>query len=146
MGVESVGYSGFKLGLYDNCMTWERGKDDKTYYMKVIPVDWKMLRTCGIKIVEGRDFKECDGDVYIINENMKKRYPEIEMDKPLLENDLTVVGVCQNFRAFSTRIDNNHTPVTFVILASNMPIGVPRHSLFTSASAHTRTNKIFARK
>lgn len=138
VGVESVGYSGFKLGLYDKCMVWERGKDDKTYYMNVIPVDWKMLRTCGIRIVEGRDFKECDGDVYIINENMKKRYPEIEMDKPLLENDLTVVGVCQNFRAFSTRIDNNHTPVTFVIFGKQYADwGDPTQFIYIRISSHS---------
>lgn len=115
-GVEAVSYSGWPLGLCDKCMTWTRndGGED-SYSFSVIPVDWKMLRTCGIDVVEGRDFKETDGDVYIINEAMKRMYPKLEPDKPLCEGELTVVGVCRDFRAFSTRVDNKNKPVAFVI-------------------------------
>ena len=114
-GVESVSFSMTSFGLQDFCMTWARKHNDVKYTFSAIPVDWKILPTLGIDIVEGRDFKETDGDVYIINEAMKKKYPNIEIDKPLFDGDLTVVGVCKNFRAMSTRIDNNLTPLAFII-------------------------------
>lgn len=114
-GVESVSYTQISFGLQDFCMTWIRKVNDELYSFSAVPVDWKALRTLGIDIIEGRDFKETDGDVYIINEAMKKKYPGIEIDKPLFDGDLTVIGVCRNFRAMSTRIDNSLTPLAFVI-------------------------------
>lgn len=114
-GVESVSYTQMPFGLQDFCMTWIRKVNDELYSFSAVPVDWKALRTLGIDIIEGRDFKETDGDVYIINEAMKKKYPNIEIDKPLFEGDLTVIGVCRNFRAMSTRIDNSLTPLAFII-------------------------------
>lgn len=114
-GVESVSFSANALGIGDNSMGWGRGEEDEYRYFSVIPADWKLLRTLGIEIVEGRDFTEHDGDVYIINEAMKNKYPMLQIDKPLCKNDLDVIGICKNFRAFTTRIDNNQTPVAFVI-------------------------------
>ncbi len=114
-GVESVAFSKWPIGLRDAYMNWGRGDGNITYYFTAYPVDWNMLHTMGIDIIEGRDFKETDSDVYIINEAMKKKYPEIEVDKPLCEDDLTVLGVCKNFRAKTTRVDRDEDPVVFVI-------------------------------
>ena len=114
-GIESVAFSTWAVGLNDVYMSWDRGHEEQTCCFTVIPVDWKFLRTCGIDIIEGRDFNETDGDVYIINEAMKKKYQFLEVDKPLVEDDLPIVGVCKNFRAFTTRKDNNAEPVAFVI-------------------------------
>ena len=114
-GVESASFSFGILGAGDQHMKWSRGNDDEYYYFEAWPVDWKMLRTMGIDIVEGRDFKETDSDVYIINEAMKKKYPRIEIGKPLCEDDLTVLGVCKNFRASTTRVNSNEEPLAFVI-------------------------------
>ena len=71
----------------------------------------------GIKIVEGRDFTEHDGDCYIINETARKKWDWVEMDKKLLDVDesMTVIGVCQNVRYGSTRVDNNDTPMVFLV-------------------------------
>ena len=113
-GVASVTYSHRFLGEGDLCMEWGRG-DDEIYYFKAIPVDWKFLRTWGIEVVEGRDFREQDGDVYIVNEAMLQAYPKTRVDQPLCSGDLPVVGICKNVRLLSTRQDNNHTPLAFVV-------------------------------
>ena len=121
-GVESASFSTWPVGLEDVYMRWGRGdegQEGQSCYFTALSVDWKFLRTCGIDIVEGRDFKETDGDVYIINEAMKKKYPFLEVDKPLVEDDLPIVGVCKNFRAFTTRKDNNAEPVAFVIFGES---------------------------
>ena len=80
-----------------------------------MPVDWQYLRTLGIKVIEGRDFNEHDGDVYIINEAARKQWDWVEIDKPLIRNDLRVVGVCENVRFGSVRQDNASKPLAFVI-------------------------------
>ena len=114
-GVASVTYSQRFLGEGDLCMAWGRGNGEEMYYFKAIPVDWKFLRTWGIEVVEGRDFREQDGDVYIVNEAMLQAYPKIRVDQPLFPGDLPVVGICKNVRLLSTRQDNNHTPLAFVV-------------------------------
>ena len=144
-GVESVSFSAIPLGLKDECMSWGRGSNNEYYYFSVIPVDWKMLRTCGIDIVEGRDFKEQDGDVYIINEAMKRKYPKVEVDKPLLDGDLTVVGVCKNFRAFTTRVDNDQTPLAFIVYGdAYSQWGDPCRTMYVRMAANT--DKVQLRK
>ena len=113
--VESVSFSMCYLGTADHYMSWTRGDGEKSYHFSVFPVDWKFLRTYGIDIVEGRDFKESDSDTYIINEAMKRAYPDLEVGKQLCDGDLTVVGVCKDFRAHTTRQDNSQIPCAFVI-------------------------------
>ncbi len=114
-GVEEVGYSRFVLGSQDGYMGWGRGDDDHKITFTSLPVDYHYLRTMGIKVIEGRDFNEHDGDVYIINEAARRQWPWVELDKPLLQNDLTVIGVCENVRYASTRQDRTQDPVAFVI-------------------------------
>ena len=114
-GVESVSYAMVQLGLSDNWMEWGRWNGEYQHNYSVFPADWKILRTLGIDIIEGRDFKESDGDVCIVNEALMRKYPDVEVDKILDESELPVVGVCKNFRAFSTRIDNSTKPIIFVI-------------------------------
>ena len=114
-GVVNVSFSQNVLGSADEYMAWGRGDEMHSVQFVVLPVDWHYLRTMGIRVVEGRDFNEHDGDCYIINEAARSQWDWVEMDKPLLENDLTVVGVCQNVRFASTRVDNASTPMAFVI-------------------------------
>ena len=114
-GVEDVSYSRFVLGSQDGYMGWGRSDDEHKITFTSMPVDYHYLRTMGIKVIEGRDFNEHDGDVYIINEAARRQWSWVEMDKPLLEGDLTVVGVCENVRYASTRQDRTQDPVAFVI-------------------------------
>ncbi len=114
-GVASVTYSMNFLGEGDLCMKWGRGSREQMCNFTSIPVDWKFLRTWGIEVVEGRDFREQDGDVYIVNEAMLQAYPWVKVDQPLVPEDLPVVGVCKNVRVFSTRMDNSNSPMAFVV-------------------------------
>lgn len=145
-GVESVAYSDFQFGLYDNTMQWVRGNSSDSMMMfHVIPVDWKILPTLGIDIIEGRDFQPSDGDVFIVNEAMKKQYPHIEVDKPLRDGDLPVVGICKNFRAFSTRRDNYSTAIAFIIFGKQYEDwGAPDNSIYIRIAANT--DKVAVRK
>ena len=116
-GIVDVAYSQFVLGSADNYMGWGRGDKNHQVQFVALPVDWHYLRTMGIKVIEGRDFTEHDGDCYIINEAARKQWDWVEMDKKLLDTDgeMTVIGVCQNVRFASTRVDNNDLPMAFLI-------------------------------
>ena len=114
-GIDDVSFSRFVLGSQEGYMGWGRSDDDHKITFTSMPVDYHYLRTMGIKVIEGRDFNEHDGDVYIINEAARRQWPWVEMDKPLLEGDLSVVGVCENVRYASTRQDRTQEPVAFVI-------------------------------
>ena len=116
-GIVDVAYSQFSLGTGDRYMGWGRGDKNHQVQFTALPVDWHYLRTMGIKVIEGRDFNEHDGDVYIINECARKKWDWVKMDQKLLdeETEMTVVGVCRNVRFASTRIDNNDSPMAFLI-------------------------------
>lgn len=137
-GVESASFSVSILGTGDKHMTWSRGSGDNHFHFVAWPVDWKLLRTLDIKVIEGRDFKETDGDVYIINEAMKKKYPQIEIGRPLGDVGLTVIGVCKNFRASTVRVDNNEEPLAFVIFGEKYASwGNQTNILYVRLSANT---------
>lgn len=113
-GVEGVAYSLVILGTQDAYMGW--GRSDEQHYMNFtcMPVDYHYLSVMGIKITEGRDFQEHDGDVYIFNEAAHKQYDWLELDKPVLTNDYPVVGFCENIKFGSFRTDSN-APMAFFI-------------------------------
>ena len=115
-GVEDVAYSNVVLGSQPKYMGWGRGDGDKAVSFTCFPVDWRYLRTMGIKIIEGRDFNEHDGDCYIINRAAHERWSWVEMDKERTNGDLPVVGVCENMRYGSVHQDRAADPVAFVIL------------------------------
>lgn len=114
-GVAMASFSHKAPSEADRGMEWTLEESEPQYQFRVFLVDWKFLRTYGIRVVEGRDFKEGDSDVYIFNKTMKDRYPGIEVGRPLFDGDMEVVGICDNIRAGSTRIDNSQTALAFVI-------------------------------
>ena len=114
-GVQDVSFSRFVLGSADGYMGWGRGDNDHRITFTSMPVDHHYLRTMGIKVIEGRDFNEHDGDCYIINEAARKMWPWVEMDKKLLSNDYPVIGVCENIRYASTRKNRQQEPLAFII-------------------------------
>jgi len=118
-GVSDVSFSRFVLGNADSYMGWGRGDDDHHITFTCMPVDHHYLRTMGIKVTEGRDFNEHDGDCYIINEAARRQWPWVEMDKKLLSNDFPVVGVCENIRFMSTRKDRQQEPLAFIIFGKD---------------------------
>ena len=114
-GVKGVSFSRFVLGNSDSYMGWGRGDNDHHITFSCMPVDHHYLRTMGIKVIEGRDFNEHDGDCYIINEAARRQWSWVEMDKKLLSNDFPVVGVCENIRFMSTRKDRQQEPLAFIV-------------------------------
>jgi len=115
-GVTDVSFSNFVLGSQDGYMGWGRADNDHQITFTSMPVDWRYLRTMGIKVVEGRNFTEHDGDCYIINEAARRQWPWVEMDKKLLDNDFPVIGVCEDIRYTSTRKDRHQEPLAFIIM------------------------------
>ena len=118
-GVSDVSFSRFVLGAQDGYMGWGRADNDHQITFTSMPVDWHYLRTMGIKVIEGRDFTEHDGDCYIINEAARKQWPWVEIDKKLLDNDYPVIGVCEDIRYASTRKDRHQEPLAFIILGES---------------------------
>ena len=114
-GVEAISRSENIIGTRDIYSQWGRHDDEHSVLFNAFVVDWRFLRTMGIKVVEGRNFSEHDGDVYIINEAARKQWDWVEMDKLLLKDDMPVVGVCENVRFGSMRQDNASKPLAFVV-------------------------------
>ena len=115
-GVESVSFSRFVLGSRDTYMSWGRGDSDHTITFTCLPVDWHYMKTLGINITEGRDFNEHDGDVMIFNEAAKRQWDWIKVGQPYLDGEEPVVGICEDVRYGSTRIDRTAEPVAFIIM------------------------------
>lgn len=115
-GVTDVAFSRFALGSQTTYMQWGRGDDDHVITFTCLPCDWHYLRTMGISVTEGRDFEQHDGDVYIINKAARDRWNWVEMDKPLLEKDFPVIGVCENVRFASIHQNRDEDPLAFFIM------------------------------
>ena len=120
-GIEDVSYSQFQIGVNDQYMFWSRGDKDHVISFTVFVVDNHYLNTLGIKMTEGRNFNENEDNTYIINEAARQMWDWVELDKPLLEGQPKVIGVCENPRFATTRIDNNSSPLVLVVSDPNYP-------------------------
>ena len=114
-GVENVSFSRFVLGSRDTYMSWGRGDEEHLVTFTCLPVDYHYLNTLGIKVVEGRDFNEHDGDVVIINEAARRQWDWVKVGQPYLGVHEPVIGICENIRYGSTRIDRETEPVAFIV-------------------------------
>ena len=115
-GIEGASLAQNVLGSSDRYQTWGRGSGNKHMTFTCIFVDWRFLQVMGIDIVEGRNFRETDGDVYIFNESAKKKYPWLAVDKPINdEQDMTVVGFCEDIKYSTLRVDDSEQPIAFMV-------------------------------
>ncbi|MFW5617893.1 MAG: FtsX-like permease family protein, partial [Prevotella pectinovora] len=122
--VESVGYAQDAIGVGDQYMGWFRGNGDKSMNMQVMLCDPGYLRTMGLKIEEGRDFKESDSQTgaYILNRTMMDKYKWLHVGDSIGsrsewgDHNYLIVGVCNNFRMKSVRNDNSILSVAFLVL------------------------------
>ena len=114
-GIEGASLAQNVLGCSDRYQTWGRGRGDKHMTFTCIFVDWRSLQVMGIDIVEGRNFRETDGDVYIFNESAKKKYPWLAVDKPINDKDMPVVGFCEDIKYSSLRVDDSQQPIAFLV-------------------------------
>lgn len=111
-GVESVSYSLFSLGSTDSHNILHDVIDGHKVDFPFLQCDNYFLHTLGIKIIAGRDFNESDTSALIINEAAAKQW---KWAKPGVEcTGTTIVGVCENTRFSSVRI-NNHIPFVFML-------------------------------
>ena len=114
-GIEGACLAQSVLGSSDNYQTWGRGEGDKHMTFTCVFVDWRFLSVMGIDIVEGRNFRQTDGDVYIFNESAKKKYPWLAVDKPINDEDMPVVGFCEDIKYTTLRIDDSQLPIAFLV-------------------------------
>ena len=114
-GIEGASLAQSVLGSSDRYQTWGRGEGDKHMTFTCIFVDWRFLSVMGIDIVEGRNFRETDGDVYIFNESAKKKYPWLAVDKPINDEDMPVVGFCEDIKYATLRVDDSQQPIAFLV-------------------------------
>ena len=115
-GIEGASLAQNVLGSRDHYQRWGRGEGDKHITFTCIIVDWRFLDVMGIDIVEGRNFRKDDGDVYIFNESAKKQYPWLAVDKPINDEDIPVVGFCEDIKYSSLRVDDSEQPIAFLVL------------------------------
>ncbi len=114
-GIEGACLAQSVLGSNDRYQTWGRGEGDKHITFTCVFVDWRFLSVMGIDIVEGRNFRQTDGDVYIFNESAKKKYPWLAVDKPINDEDMPVVGFCEDIKYTTLRVDDSQQPIAFVV-------------------------------
>ena len=114
-GIEGASLAQSVLGSSDRYQTWGRGEGDKHMTFTCVFVDWRFLSVMGIDIVEGRNFRQTDGDVYIFSESAKKKYPWLDVDKPINDEDMPVVGFCEDIKYTTLRVDDNQQPIAFVV-------------------------------
>lgn len=118
-GVEEVAISNFVIGTSDGYMSWGRNDNDHSMNFCCQPVEWNYLRTLGIRVTEGRDFNQYDGDVYIFNQAARRQYDWLELDKPILNGNYPVVGFCEDVKFCSMRVDNSQMPMAFFVMGKD---------------------------
>ena len=118
-GIEGASLAMNVLGSKDSYMTWGRGEGDKHMNFTCIFVDWRFLDVMGIDIVEGRNFRKGDGNVYIFNESAKKQYPWLTVDQPITDGNFPVVGFCKDIKYASLRVDDTQQPIAFFVPSPN---------------------------
>ncbi len=125
--VTHVGYAQSTIGASDMYMSWGRQQDNYVVSYAALVCDAEYPQTIGIRIIQGRTFKEADKQkgAYIVNRNMTKKYNWIRTGENLLSGkdarqNYTVVGVCDNFRLYSIRKDNTSACAAFCIPGPDM--------------------------
>ena len=114
-GIEGASITQGILASSDSYQTWGRGSGDKHMNFTCLFVDWRFLDVMGIDIVEGRNFRESDGDVYILNESAKKQYDWLRVNEPITDGDFPVIGFCKDIKYSTLRVDDSALPIAFFV-------------------------------
>lgn len=126
--VKAVGFAQNAIGSGDVYMGWGRGDGDHHMSFSVVPCDYGYLRTMGLHIAEGRDFRESDAKTgaYIVNRTMMKKYDwlvvgdSIGRQNSWGKGNYPIVGVCDNFKLMSMRNDNSKVAMAFLVMGPDM--------------------------
>lgn len=122
-GIECVSLSDGSMGLSDEHVSQNVEVQGNSIIYDDCFVDTNYMRTMGIKILEGRDFQPGDSAVAIINESAKQRWKWLKVGMTIpseYNGDVTVIGVCEDIRYNTTRI-NNEIPFIFEIAPKIRP-------------------------
>ena len=116
-GVKGVSISYFALNSSDRYMNWERGTNEQRIQFDCLPVDYDFLQLMEIPIIEGRNFRPDDGDVYIFNEAARNKYPIIKINEKA--GGYPVIGICKNIRYSSFRNNDYFTASRLFVAGSD---------------------------
>jgi len=113
-GIEEVTYANILLTSQDTYMGWGRKYQDKDINYQCLPVHPSFLKVMGIKITEGRDFREDDKlnrqGKYIFNEKARKEY-NLQLNTAIDSSEIIGFMPDVQFATFHT----TPTPMAFYV-------------------------------
>ena len=153
--IEKVSFSDSQLGQKDgHGIVWTT-QHDETFKYSLMHVSRDYLSTMGLQVIEGRDFAAGDTLAAIINQATRDRWPWLKVGTAISTgisdeepDSAVVVGVCENIRYGTARIDNNQP--FFIVFKqgypylSNINIRVAPHS--DHKAIQQQVNNLLAQK
>ncbi|MCL2728047.1 MAG: FtsX-like permease family protein [Bacteroidales bacterium] len=147
-GIEDVTFSMHLLSSSDQYMGWGVTYNGEQINFQCLPVDYTFLKTMGIEISEGRDFRREDDNMqygaYVFNETAQKKY-NLELNTTIgFEGGGEIVGFMPDvkFASFRTAVD----PMAFHVMGterwsplSNAYIRVKAGTDVRAAISHIRS-------
>lgn len=113
-GIEDITFAEQVLSSRDFYMGWGREYKDKDINFQCIPVSPSFLRVMGIKVTDGRDFRQEDDlkdtGCYIFNEKAREMY-DLELGDKIDGGE--IIGFMPNIKFASFR--NEVSPMTFYV-------------------------------
>ncbi|WP_102408620.1 ABC transporter permease [Parabacteroides bouchesdurhonensis] len=113
-GIEDATFAEVLLSSSDQYMNWGRTFKDKDISYQCLPVDAEFLKVMGVKVVDGRDFREGDmkttRGAYIFNEAARKKYDFQLVD---MIDSTEIVGFMPDVKFASFRMEV--TPMAFFV-------------------------------
>lgn len=113
-GIEDVAYATMLLGSRDKYMGWGRRYNEAYINFQCFPVDPAFLKVMGIKVADGREFREEDANategLLIFNERARSQYDMSLSDRV---EGLEIIGFIQDvkFASFRTPVE----PMAFLV-------------------------------
>ena len=112
--IENVTYAFQLLSSGDQYMGWGRNYKDKNIQFQCLPVDPAFLDVMGIKVADGRNFREDDQNtrngVFIFNETARKQY-NLELNESV--DSIEIIGFVPDVKFASFR--KEVSPMAFYI-------------------------------
>ena len=116
-GVEAASVCGVTLGSSDDfnqCAAVAKDDASNIISFRYIPVDKDFFKVYGISIIEGREFKDEEAGVTIVNEAFIRKNPFVKLNDCVFRGDSTmIVGICPDVRLGTAHTDNANFPALF---------------------------------
>ena len=105
-GIDEVTYGQFLISSSDAYMKWGRMYKGNQITFMVLPVHYTFLQTMGIKIIEGRDFRQEDANteqgVWVFNESARKEF-DLELNTTI-DGGSEIIGFMPDVKFASFRM------------------------------------------